>query len=244
MMRVDDRSPTTDDIGFSLLHIFATFVILHSQAQAVNVHGSSLADGLFCRGGHLWQFGSDSPSISSPTTDTTAPTTSASSTATSTPSGTSPPPSMRWSALSAPSARSSASRPTPAFPRGSRCSRARLRLQHRRGALRPEPRGARPGHLRVPRHPLPRLRPAHPVALASTRRAPRRSSRTTACPPPASSWSRSPADARRAAPLPALREAGVRGLGQGRERARSICQNRAQLREQVSKLLATYGSRC
>ena len=42
------------------------------------------------------------------------------------------------------------------------------------------------------------------------------------------------------APLPALREAGVRGVGQGRHESKSLCRNRSQLVRQVSHLLATY----
>ena len=52
---------------------------------------------------------------------------------------------------------------------------------------------------------------------------------------------RSPADARqRPAPVPALREAGLRGLGQGRERPEPLHERGASWCRQVSQLLATY----
>ena len=51
----------------------------------------------------------------------------------------------------------------------------RHRLQHRRRTARPEPRGARPGDLRVLRHPLLRQRSRSRWRSASTRRARRRS---------------------------------------------------------------------
>src|SRR6266550_3072795 len=45
----------------------------------------------------------------------------------------------------------------------------RSRFQHGRRAPRPEPRSARPGDLRVPEHPVHRLRPAHAGAVAAQR---------------------------------------------------------------------------
>ena len=51
------------------------------------------------------------------------------------------------------------------FPRAAPRRAPRHRLQHRRRAARPEPRGARPGDLRVLRHPVLRQRSVHPRAL-------------------------------------------------------------------------------
>jgi D-alanine-D-alanine ligase len=48
------------------------------------------------------------------------------------------------------------------FPASAPGRPARHRLQHRRGAQRPQPGGPRPGHLRVLRHPLHRQRPPDP----------------------------------------------------------------------------------
>ena len=74
----------------------------------------------------------------------------------STPSGMSPAPSTPWSSALQPARQGHPARGRRrSFPPEARGRPARLRLQHRRGALRPEPRGPRPGHLRVPRHSLP-----------------------------------------------------------------------------------------
>ena len=107
------------------------------------------------------------------------------------------------------------------LPRAARADPSRLRLQHRRGPLRPEPRGPRPRDLRVPRRPLSRVRPADPRPLARQAagqggpRLPRRPHRALHA---------GAEPGRRAEvrpPLPALREALLRGLGQGRERRRA-----------------------
>ena len=129
---------STFPVSQKLLCVRNLFLTLVSSTYPTRP-GSSLADGLFCRG-CLWQFGSDSPSISSPRRRLTQPGRTPTSPSSSdepphvgrcaticrspisTPSGTSPPPSTPSRPRSPPSARSTASRPTRASPLASRCS--------------------------------------------------------------------------------------------------------------------------